>query len=216
MMDMEAKGRLLRAMEGAQADPLDGAPAKDLRSDEEKRTAKGGIGPRNNPAELDRERLTRERGDRLSLNAPSLNLEVPALPGYHMHWFLETNVPLALRGWYEFVTTDDKIEIPDKNIGGFVPGVQSEDLGGNRVTQLNKGPGADGQPIQFVLMKIRQEFYFDEQRKIASRNYAILYQIFKHKLALAAPGENQGDYDKRYTREAVIDMRTKATRTATA
>lgn len=161
-----------------------------------------------NPAESiedARARMVAERGERLSLNAPSLNLAVPSIEGYHMHWFLETNVPLALRGWYEFVKPGE-VEIPDKNIGGRPEGLETEELGGARVTQINKGPGADGRPIQFVLMKIRQEWYFDEQRKIAERNYSILVQIFRHKLPIKSPDELQLDYDKRYVREAVIDM----------
>ena len=55
-------------------------------------------------------------------------------------------------------------------------------------------------------MKIRQEWYHDEQRILAERNYSILVQIFRHKLPIRAEGEKHSDYDKRYTREAVIDM----------
>jgi hypothetical protein len=162
------------------------------------------ITDKNNPANEHEARMLAERGPRLSLNAPQLNLSVPQIEGYHLHWFLETNVPLAIRGWYEFVNPGE-VNIPDKNIGGR-PNTESEDLGGNRVTQINKGPGADGRPIQFVLMKIRQEWYHDEQRILAERNYSILVQIFRHKLPIRAEGEKQTDYDKRYTREAVIDM----------
>lgn len=192
-------GRLGAAMARG---PLPPAP-NHIRSAEEK--GAGGITAANNPANDHEARMLAERGPRLSLNAPQLNLSVPAIEGYHLHWFLETNVPLALRGWYEYVSPGE-VTIPDKNIGGRPAGTESEDLGGNRVTQINKGPGADGRPIQFVLMKVRQEYYFDEQRILAERNYSILQQIFRAKMPIRAPNEKQGDFDKRYTKEAVIDM----------
>lgn len=182
-------------------------PSARFASAEEKRAAQ--VTPSNNPAEsLDaaRARMIEERGERLSLNAPELSLRVPEIPGYHLHWFLETNIPLALRGWYEFVVPGE-VDIPDKNIGGRPnKSATSEDLGGNRITQINKGPGANGLPIQFVLMKIRQEWYFDEQRKIADRNFSIISQIFRLKVPIKEPGERRQDFDMRYTKEALFDM----------
>lgn len=201
ILAMQEAGRLGAAMARPKSDlPL---PPNSIRSREELGASK--IGAENNPANSHEQRMLAERGPRLSLNAPQLNLSVPAIEGFHLHWFLETNVPLAIRGWYEFVSPGEVL-IPDKNIGGRPAGIAGEDLGGNRVTQINKGPGADGRPIQFVLMKIRQEWYFDEQRILAERNYSILAQIFRHKMPIRAPDEKQSDFDKRYTREAVIDM----------
>lgn len=200
-MAMQESGRLSAAMSRPNLPPPPVAP-NHIKSAEEKGAAK--ITAANNPANDHETRMLAERGPRLSLNAPQLNLSVPAIEGYHLHWFLETNVPLAIRGWYEFVSPGE-VSIPDKNIGGR-PSAASEDLGGNRVTQINKGPGADGRPIQFVLMKIRQEYYFDEQRILAERNYSILQQIFRAKMPIKAPDEKASDFNMRYTREAVIDM----------
>jgi len=165
------------------------------------------ITPDNNPAdglEATSGRLQRERGARVSLSAPNRKLEAVPIPGYHLHWFLERNVPKALRGWYEFVDPKEQPSA-DRSIGGRTEGTTSEDLGGGRITQI-AGVNESGQPEQLVLMKIRQEYFNDEQQKLADRNLSIIRQIFQKKAPIKAPEESQADYDKRYSREAVIDM----------
>jgi hypothetical protein len=159
----------------------------------------------NNPAEAAAaEKMLRERGPRLSLNAPSRRLEAPPLPGYHLHWFLERNIPKALAGWYEFVTPQEMPTV-DASIGGRTEGSTSDDLGGARIAAI-AGTDEQGKPEQLVLMKIRQEWFFREQRKIAERNLAIIQQVFHKRAPVMAPEESRSDYGMRYTREAVIDM----------
>ena len=135
---------------------------------------------------------------------PPAKLEVPPIPGYHLHWFLERNLAKAIAGWYEYV---DPKDVPTLNgsIGGRTEGSKSEDLGGSQVSQI-AGVNEQGQPEKLILMKIRQEWYFEEQRKIAERNLSIIKQIFNKKTPIMAPEESQADYNQRYTREAVIDM----------
>lgn len=157
-----------------------------------------------NPADSPEARMIRERGPRMSLNAPTRRLEVPPLPGYNLHWFLERNIPKALAGWYEFVTPEE-VPTVDRSIGGRTQGNTSEDLGGSRVAQI-AGMNEQGQPEQLILMKIREEWFFQEQRKIAERNLAIIQMIFHKKAPIMAPEESQADYGLRYTKEAVIDM----------
>jgi|SRR5580765_386225 len=179
------------------------APASPATKGAEEKQAEQ-ISENNNPADSYAEKMLRERGPRMSLNAPTRRLEVPPLPGYHMHWFLERNIPRALAGWYEFVTPEE-VPTVDRSIGGRTAGNTTEDLGGARVSQIG-GTNEMGQPEQLVLMKIRLEWYFAEQRKIAERNLSIIQQIFHKKAPIMAPEESQADYSQRYTREAVIDM----------
>ena len=160
--------------------------------------------PISSPADGHTEQMLRERGPRMSLNAPTRRLECPPLPGYHLHWFLERNIPRALAGWYEFVTPEEMPTV-DRSIGGRTKGNTSEDLGGSRVAQIG-GMNEKGEPEQLVLMKIRLEWYFEEQRKIAERNLAIIRQIFNKRTPIMAPEESKADYGMRYTKEAVIDM----------
>lgn len=181
-------------------DPL--KPIQTARTAEEKATAE--ITPENNPAGGHREKMLAERGARIAMNAPSRRLEVPPIEGYHLHWFLERNIPKALAAWYEFVTPDEAPTV-DRSIGGRTAGHTSEDLGGSRISQIG-GTNEMGQPEQLVLMKIKQEYFFEDQRRIAERNLSIISQIFNKKTPVMAPQENEKDYSLRYTREAVIDM----------
>jgi len=161
----------------------------------------------NNPAEsfeAYKERMARERGNRVSLNTPTRRLEVPALPGFHLHWFLERNIPKALEAWYEFVGPGE-LPTVDRSIGGRTKGTTSDDLGGGRLSIVG-GVNEQGLPEQLVLMKCRNELFFADQRKIAERNLAVIQQIFQKKAPIMAPEESQTDYEQRYTREAVIDM----------
>jgi hypothetical protein len=159
----------------------------------------------NNPASAAAaERMLKERGPRLSLNAPSRRLEVPSLPGYHLHWFLERNIPKAIAGWYEFVTPEE-MPAADVSIGGRTKGATSDDLGGSRISAI-AGVDEQGRPEQLVLMKIREEWFMREQRKIAERNLAVIQQVFHKRAPVMSPEETRSDYKMRYTSEAVIDM----------
>jgi len=192
--DVEAKGRV----------PFQPTPAAKSKAEEQAATQ---ITEDNNPADelsAARERMLKERGARISLNNPDRRLEVPPLPGYHLHWFLERNIPKAIAAWYEFVTPEES-PTADRSIGGRTAGSTSEDLGGSRIAQIG-GTNEMGLPEQLILMKIRQEWYFEDQRKIAERNLSIIQQIFQKKAPVMAPQESQKDYGLRYTREAVIDM----------
>src|SRR6266436_6409843 len=100
-MPPEPKG-VVTALDISAAQGFGGAEApkpsgSSLKSQEE--TAAAEISKDNNPANDHEQRMLKERGPRLSLNAPVPRLEVPPIPGYHLHWFLERNIPKALAGW---------------------------------------------------------------------------------------------------------------------
>src|SRR5215467_10117477 len=123
--EVEAKGRV----------PFQPVPAAKAVAEEKAATQ---ITEDNNPAEGLKEageRMMKERGARISLNTPGRRLEVPPIPGYHLHWFLERNIPKALAAWYEFVTPEESPTV-DKSIGGRTAGNTSEDLGGSRIAQI--------------------------------------------------------------------------------
>lgn len=171
---------------------------------EEQKAAGGIITEQNNPATPAVTAFGITQETRISMNAPDRRLEVPPIPGWHLHWFADTNIPKAIQAGYEFV---DPAEVParDRSIGGRPPGTKSEDLGGARISQIG-GTDAAGRLVHAVLMKVREDWYFDDQRKIAERNLLILNQIFRKKAPIRAEGESQADYAQRYVREAVIDM----------
>lgn len=95
---------------------------------------------------------------RRPLGVPKKKLEVPILPGYHVHVMndIPGRIQAALEGGYVFVTPQ---EAPGFGSGDVVPG--NSDLG-NRVSRV-VGKTADNLPLRAYLMKIKQEWYDRDQ-----------------------------------------------------
>ena len=112
---------------------------------------------------------------RIPMSVPVQKLSVPDIPGYHLHWFQGTPERLerALEGGYEFV---DEIEtsVPDAGLGGTSTRTGNTDLGTRVSIVAGKEVGADGQPIRLVLMKIKQEWYEEDQKLVEERNQATI------------------------------------------
>ena len=89
---------------------------------------------------------------------PRRKLELPPIPGYHVHIINDTpgRILAAQQGGYEFVTPDEV------QMNEFAP-LEGRDLG-NRVSYI-VGTDQAGQPLRAYAMKIRQEWY-DEDQKI--------------------------------------------------
>jgi hypothetical protein len=97
-------------------------------------------------------------------------METPALPGFHLHWFSESNVPLALDAGYEFV---DRAEISLNQVGVGASHAMSgnTDLGTN-ISIVGSLQSASGGPERAYLMKLREEWRredLDEIARIAAR-----------------------------------------------
>jgi len=112
---------------------------------------------------------------RIPMSVPVQKLSVPDIPGYHLHWFQGTpdRLERALSGGYEFV---DEIEtsVPDAGLGGTSTRTGNTDLGTRVSMVAGKEIGADGQPIRLVLMKIKQEWYEEDQKLVEQRNQSTI------------------------------------------
>ena len=107
---------------------------------------------------------------RVPMSVPVQRLESPDIPGYHLHWFTGSpeRIQRALDGGYEFV--DERAMLP-----GHVLQILSNDdafplhvpafmvVSGDEV-------GKDGQPVRMILMKIKQEWYEEDQKLVEQRN----------------------------------------------
>lgn len=117
-----------------------------------------------------RENVTRETGDgqrrkRGVFNGTQSKLAVnKTIPGYHLHWLNDTatRIQNAVDNGYEFVTPEE--------VGGTSVNVveRNSDLG-SRVRQY-VGVSESGDAIYAYLMKIKQEWYDEDQADIQERN----------------------------------------------
>lgn len=106
---------------------------------------------------------------RVPMSTPELKLATPDLPGHHQHWFLSGNVERALRAGYVFVD-EDEIGIVGRGFANDLSESGNSDLGTRVSIEAGRGVEWRGQPERLYLMKIRQEWWEADQKKLEDKN----------------------------------------------
>lgn len=121
-----------------------------------------------------------ERGDRIRvpMSVPQQKLAVPDIPGYHLHWMADRvgRIMQALNAGYEYVNQE---EVHVNNLGFADDKYQngSTDLG-TRISVVG-GAGEAGQVLRLYLMKIREEWWREDQAKLSKRSASVMEVIKK-------------------------------------
>lgn len=138
-----------------------------------------------NPA-VDTAKTDSETRKRIPMSIPQRRLEVPPIAGYHLHWFTDANVPRAIQAGYEFV---DSKEVPVNQLGVATSRSISgnADLGSH--VKVIGGVGEDGKPSYLTLMKLKEEWWQEDQRTLEKRNADTLAAIFRNEPILPAGGK---------------------------
>jgi len=96
--------------------------------------------------------------NRISMALPQLTLEVPAIPGFVMHWFADRpgRIARAINGGYEFVSPDE-VRVNNFGLAEDLNNSGNSDLG----TRISVHGGTDdkGASQRLYLMKIKKEWY---------------------------------------------------------
>lgn len=110
------------------------------------------------------------------------------IPGYHLHIMNDdrNRIQEALAGGYEFVAPTE-IEGVSENVTS-----RNGDIGDSRVRFL-VGTQEKGEPMYAYLMKIRTEWYEEDQAELADRNNKIDAAVRAGKIS----GENPAFYTPR-------------------
>lgn len=115
-----------------------------------------------------------KRPPRRPMSTARQRFQTPEIPGWHCHWFKEDNVPLAIDAYYEFV---DRVEVNMNQLNVSLGGAsQGTDLG-TRVS-LIADKTESGSPVRAYLMKIREEYWLEDQKEIENRNSSIMQAVF--------------------------------------
>lgn len=128
-----------------------------------------------NPANLpDKVKVERTR---VPMSIPMGKLQVPDIPGYHLHWFRgdATRLQRAILGGYTFVDLDE-VELTALGVANSVADQTSTDMG-TRVSVSSGKDAPNGQPERLYLMKIKEEFWNEDQAKLLERNESIAAAI---------------------------------------
>jgi hypothetical protein len=111
------------------------------------------------------ERARPVRAKRASFNGTEGKLRIgKEIEGYHLHIFNDTpgRIQQALDVGYEFVTPDE--------VGGVANNVVSRNTDLGDKIRFLVGTGDKSEPMYAYLMKIRQEFYEEDQNALQAKN----------------------------------------------
>ena len=145
---------------------------------------------------------------RIPMSIPVQRLEVADIPGYHLHWFLSTPERLqrAIDGGYEFVDERD-VKVNAVSLGGDSAISGSTDMGSRVSIVSGQEVGKDGQPTRLVLMKLKQEWWDEDQVLVEAKNTKVRDSLVGG--MIGAENDRPGDTQHRYvdkTRTQIPDF----------
>ncbi len=143
-----------------------------------------------NPA--NKQDLKLETKKRIPMSVPQQNLEVSDIPGYHLHWFLTSNVHRAQRAGYTFVTLEDGVDLNNFDLAGKAEDNGSSDLGSAFSVPAAKGGDSEE---RLYLMKLPLEYWAEDQERLEARNEQIAAAL---RGGRDASGGNPDDVSNRY------------------
>jgi hypothetical protein len=135
------------------------------------------------------------------MSVPVQKLEVPDIPGFHLHWFRgdAARIQRALDGGYEFVE-DREVKVNNVGLGNESAKSGNTDLGSRVSVIAGDEIGRDGQPIRLILMKIKQEWYEEDQATVEARNESVAASLRGG--LIGAEKDARGDTQHRYVDKA--------------
>lgn len=145
----------------------------------------------------------REVRRRIPMSIPKAKLSVPEISGYHLHWINDYpgRIDQALQSGYEFVTPEEAM-LSNFSLGASQSVSGNTDLG-SRVS-IVVGRGDDATALRAYLMKIREDWYAEDQAISQQRVDNISQQIKKG--IIGADQESGLDKSKRYVRQADFSL----------
>lgn len=151
---------------------------------------------------------------RIPMSVPMRRLEVPDLPGFHLHWFREINVARAQQAGYDFVN-DDEILVTSRSVATNSELTGNADLG-TRI-RVHSGVTELNHPEYLVLMKLPEHFWEEDKAALDAANAKRLGGIFKGEKIMDSPESPVSGDDSalRYVKTAVFNRPTRKARTTT-
>lgn len=150
-----------------------------------------------NPA--NRVGATKAERKRIPMSVPVQKLEVPEIPGYHCHWFnsgTAGRIERAQAGGYEFVNADE-MSLNNVSLGGDSAVSGNTDLGSQVSVIAGKQFDQVGQPARMILMKIKMEYYLEDQKLVEKRNDQVA-DALSGGLAGASAAADKNETNMRY------------------
>ena len=123
----------------------------------------------NNPSVSAPERSV-DRLNRIPMSNAQPKFEVDPIEGFHLHWFGEDRVRRAQQAGYELVSTAEA-RVNGRSIG--------TSLGNTDLGDCVSIVGSPGNNVQrMVLMKLKEEWWQEDQNALRARNARVVGAIF--------------------------------------
>jgi hypothetical protein len=139
-------------------------------------------------------------------------LEVPAIEGFHLHWFRgnPSNLHRAHQAGYEFVDPDE-VSLNDFDLAGGDE-EKGTDLGSRVSVISGDDVGVNGQPGRLYLMKCPLVLYQYSQRLLGDQVDTVVDALKGGKVGVSQDGqETRSDAQNRYVKEAKSTLLTRKT-----
>lgn len=143
---------------------------------------------------------------RVPMTAPTRKLEVPDIPGYKMYWFRSEpgRLQRALRAGYEFVKPEE-VDINNFDLAGNLDVPGHSDMGERVSVAAQDGVGENGQFLRLYLMKIKLEWWTEDQEKYEVEKIdPIVESLGAGNIGAGEGGETPGDVRNRYKKAAQL------------
>lgn len=151
------------------------------------------------------EATTRRR--RIPMSVAKRKMEVEALPGFHLHWFSEANVPQAIDAGYEFVSNEE-ISLNQLGVGARHNMTGNTDMG-SRISIIGSLSGPAGGPERAYLMKLKEEYRKEDLESMAKVAAAPLEAIFQGEMIAGPEGKVNERGELVYVKTALLNRPTR-------
>lgn len=144
----------------------------------------------------------RSERTRVPMSLPLQKLAVPEIPGYHLHWIMgsPSRIAQAIKGGYEFVN-DDEVDVVNTGLANDPRESGNTDMGSRVSVIAGSDTGEDGREQRLYLMKIKEEWWQEDQELLAQRNEQVAAAIRGGRHVGANP-HSRGPDDNLYVPEA--------------
>lgn len=144
---------------------------------------------------------------RIPMSTQERRLEVDPLPGFHLHWIRETNVPRALDAGYELVDAKEVHINNTHTYGGLKAAGGNTDLGSNVSVVADRATGE-----RLILMKLREELWLEDREVIDNRHAQIMGGIFSGETIIKPDGTPGPKDSTTYVSRALFNRPTRKIR----
>lgn len=167
----------------------------------------------NNEVNPSLEKGSKSERTRIPMSLPQQKLSVPDIPGYHLHWMNgnPARIQAALQAGYEFVDQDE-VTVNNLGLADDAGSSGSTDMGSRVSVLAGSGVDTTGQAERLYLMKIKQEWWEEDQRVLEDRNEQIATTLRGGSDVGGNPNGSENRYIPEAHRKNVAELFTRKSR----